>query len=331
VSGFKLEKEAKQAEYEFLKQLDEGKINLDDSSLFSEIAENFLNYIEKSPDYAKGTVCNYKGYYNNHLQMLHNMKAKNINEDILNTWVESEIKNGVSPQVINSCRKFGMAVFTYHKKTYKFNPFSELDKRKEPKILRNRLSLNQLLEMKDICEENLPDFYLIFCMACLVGMRLGEYSALTVENIHPERNEIFIKQQYTRGELKARTKTDDSTRIAKYPNQLNEIIKWHRKKFGVFSGFLFKGKDENKPISQKTISRRFAELLKLCGLSENYMRVHDLRGQYVDLMHTADIPISFISKNIGHSGINITNNTYTSILNELKDSAMEKLGNMVFK
>lgn len=160
-------------------------------------------------------------------------------------------------------------------------------------------------------------------------MRLGEYSAVCVENINPKRNEIYINKQYTRGELKARTKTLESTRVAKYPEELNEIIKWHRRKYNVFSGFLFKGKD-NKPISQKTISRRFKDLLKLCGYPENYMRVHDLRGEYVDIMNSAGVPVPFISRNIGHARTSTTNDIYTSILNSVKDEAMEKLSKKIF-
>ena len=330
VSGFSKKEEAKKAEFEFLKQLDEGKVNLNDSSLFSEIAEKFLNYIEKSPDYAKGTVCNYKGYYNNHLQMLHNMKAKNINEDNLNKWVEDRISNNISSAVINGCRKFGMAVFTYHKKTFKFNPFKEIERRTEYKKLRNRLTVNDLKKMIEICEEKLPEFYCIFSIACLTGMRLGEYSALCREDIKPN-NKIFVEKQYTRRELKKRTKTIGSTRIVNYPEELNPILQWHIRKYQIFSGFLFKGKDKTRPISPNWINDRFDNLLTLCGYNKNYMRIHDLRGEYVDIMNKAGVPIPFISRQLGHARTSTTNDIYTSILNEVKNDAMEKLGNMIFK
>ncbi len=274
-------------------------------------------------------MSNYKGYYNNHFQPLYNLKARKLSEEILNKWVEGLINKGCSPYVINGCRKFGMAVFTFHKKKFKYNPFKEIDRLTEPKVLRERLTIEGLKQMAQTCKERLPDFYCIFSMAYLIGMRLGEYSAVCVEDINPSRNEIRIDKQYTRRELKARTKTYDSTRIAKYPDELNEIIKWHRKKYNIFSGFLFKGKGNN-PVSQKTINRRFKELLKMCGYPENYMRVHDLRGEYVDIMNSAGVPVPFISKNIGHARTSTTNDIYTSILNSVKEDSMKKLSEKIF-
>lgn len=329
VSGFKLEKDAKKAEFEFLKQLDEGKINFDSSSLFSEIAQDFLKHIENSPDYATGTVSNYKGYYKNHFQMLYNIKAKNINEDILSKWIEDRIKNNVSASVINGCRKFGMAVFTYHKKKLKFNPFKEIERRTEYKKLRNRLTVDSLKNMIEVAEQKLPDFYCIFSIACLTGMRLGEYSALCKEDIKPQ-NKFYIEKQYTRRELKQRTKTVGSTRIAHYPDELNSILQWHIKKFKIFSGFLFKGKN-NMPVSENWVRARFQTLLELCGYPKNYMRAHDLRGEYVDLMNSAGVPVPFISRQLGHKRTSTTNDIYTEILNEVKSEAMQKLGNIMFK
>ena len=204
-----------------------------------------------------------------------------------------------------------------------------MERQTEVQKLRNRLTIETLKDMAKKCKEKLPDFYCIFSIAYLVGMRLGEYSAICVEDIRPNRNEIYIDKQYTRRELKSRTKTYESTRVAKYPDELNDIIKWHRKKYNIFSGFLFRGKD-NKPISQKTINRRFKELLKLCGFPENYMRMHDLRGEYVDLMNSAGVPVPFISRNIGHARTATTNDIYTSILNSVKDDAMERLSEKIF-
>ena len=34
----------------------------------------------------------------------------------------------------------------------------------------------------------------------------------------------------------------------------------------------------------KWIERRFTKLLTLCGYEENFCRVQDLRGQYVDIL-----------------------------------------------
>lgn len=330
VSGFKKEKEAKEAERKFLQQLEEGNINIDANSIFSELAEKFLKHIEESSDYQKGTVCNYRGYYNNHMLYFHNMKVKNINDETIDIWVKERENNNVSAFTLNGCRKFGMAVFTYHKKQFKFNPFAEMPKRTETKKLRNRLSIEIIQKMFRICKTNLEDYYCIFCLSVLTGMRLGEYTALNVEDIKTDTCKIYVYKQYTRRELKDRTKTQSSTRIADYPEGLNEVFKWHRRKYNIFSGLMFRGKN-NMPVSENWVRKRFQTLLELCGLPKNYMRVHDLRGEYVDIMNSAGVPIKFISRNVGHARTSTTNDIYTEIFQSVETDAMQKLGNMFFK
>lgn len=330
VSGFQKEGDAKKAEFEFLKQLDSGQINLDSRALFSELAESFLKYIEHSPKYEKGTVSNYKGYYKNHFQPLYNMKAQKITEDILNKWVDCLIKKGCSPYLINNCRKLGMAIFTYHKKLFKYNPFRDLERQSEVRKLRNRLTEGGLKEMMKICEKNLPDFYCIFCLSFLSGLRLGEYTALNVDDIKQNLCQIFVNKQYTRREMKDRNKTLKSTRIARYPEQLNGIINWHIKRSGIISGLIFRGKN-NKPVSPNWVNKQFKNLLKLCGYPENYMRVHDLRGEFVDLLHQEGAPTVVISRLLGHARTSTTNDVYSSILEETNSSALIKLGEKFFK
>ncbi len=329
VSGFKKEKDAKEAERKFLQQLEDGNIQIDVNSTFTELANKFFKHIEESSDYEKGTVSNYKGYFNNHMLFFHNMKAKNINDETIDIWVKEREKSGVSVYVINGCRKFGMSVFTYHKKQFRFNPFAEMDRKTETKKLRNRLTVETLQKMFDICKVHLEDYYCVFCLSVLTGMRLGEYTALDVEDFKTDRCKVYVNKQYTRRELKARTKTESSTRIADYPAELNEILKWHRRKFNIFSGLMFRGKNNN-PVSENWVRARFQKLLELCGLPKNYMRVHDLRGEYVDLMNSAGVPIKFISRNIGHARTSTTNDIYTEIFQSVETDAMQKLGNMFF-
>lgn len=329
VSGYKKESEAKKAEFEFLKQLDSGQINLDTKALFKELAQPFLEYIEKSPKYEKGTVSNYKGYYNNHFGPLYNIKAQKINDEVLKNWTDYLIEKGCSPYLINNCRKLGMAIFTYHKKIFKYNPFRDMERQPEIRKLRNRLNEDRLKEMQVICKKNLPRFYCIFCLSFLSGLRLGEYTALDKEDIKQARCEIFVNKQYTRRELKNRNKTEKSTRIARYPEQLNEVINWHIRKFGIFSGLMFRGKD-GKPVSPNWVSAQFKTLLKLCGYPENYMRVHDLRGEFVDLLHQEGTPTVVISRLLGHARTSTTNDVYSSILEETNTTAMVKLGAKIF-
>ena len=59
--------------------------------------------------------------------------------------------------------------------------------------------------------------------------------------------------------------------------------------------------------------------------------MHDLSGQYVDIMHVLGAPIAHTSRQVGHSDTKITNSTYTQILNELPAMYNKKLDELVFK
>ena len=80
--------------------------------------------------------------------------------------------------------------------------------------------------------------------------------------------------------------------------------------------FLFKV-GEGKYMYSTWIERKFDCLLKLCGYPEHYCRVHDLRGEYVDIMPLCGIPITYISRQVGHTDPKITSQVYTQILNQL--------------
>jgi len=163
-------------------------------------------------------------------------------------------------------------------------------------------------------------------------MRMGEYSAIKTSDI--VKNEfgysIRIDKQITRGELKYKTKTNSSVRIVEISKQVYDTITWHIETYGIKGDdFLFKV-GEGKYMYSTWIERKFDCLLKLCGYPEHYCRVHDLRGQYVDIMHLCGIPITYISRQVGHTDPKITSQVYTQILNQLPQKANKKMDNLIF-
>ena len=58
--------------------------------------------------------------------------------------------------------------------------------------------------------------------------------------------------------------------------------------------------------------------------------MHDLRGQYVDILHLCNVPTSYISRQVGHSNSYITETVYTQILKELSTEANELMDRKIF-
>lgn len=323
------EKAAKKAEFERLKEIESGKIVINGNSTFLDIAKMFLTYAQKA--YEKGTYTNYKGYNENHLVYFHNVKIKNLTSLYIENWIIDMIKNNNRPSLINNCRKFAIAAFNYAKKHKRigYNPFEDMEKLEEPEVLRKRFSTKQLKEILEICKNKMPEFYCLFVLASLTGMRLGEYTALTKDDIDFENGIIFVRRQYTKRELKDRNKTKKSTRKVHISSGVMEVIKWHIRTYKIFGGFLFEGKN-NLPVSENWVNDKFDELLIKGGYKKDFCRVHDLRGQFVDLMHSLGVPTVYISREVGHARTSTTNDIYSEILGEVNTKATSLIDEKIF-
>lgn len=331
-SGFKTKTEAQQAEYEAIKKYKNKKIALNpEKSTFADIMCLFFEHITLSDEYEKGTISNYKGYYNNHLQYFVYLRLEELTPYIIQKWFDNATKTK-SPHVINGCRKLCKAAFNYciNKKLIVENPFINMPKAEEPTVLRHRFDIEEIKKITNVCKNKFPQFFCIFSLAIFTGMRLGEYSAICIEDIDFKKNQIWITKQYTRRTLKERTKTKQSKRIVDIPPSVGKIIKWHIRKYEIFSGFLFKGREKERPVSANWINSQFDKLLKECDYSKDYMRVHDLRGQFVDILHTLGLPTVYISRQVGHARTSTTNDIYSAIMSDVNQNAKEVIENKIF-
>lgn len=334
VRGFGTEKEAKEAERKFLNSFEIGRIELKGDIAVGDVINFFLDYAMNEGKYAKGTISNYEGYFNNHMENLKLVPIKKLTPAFIQNWHRQLYQNGASDHVYNGCLKLLKRAFSYAKelKQITSNPFNDFKPVVIPQKLRNRFSTTELKEIIDTCIDKMPEFYCIFTLATLTGMRLGEYSAIMPCDIRKRENRytIYVNKQITCGEYKDRTKTEASTRVVDISDKVYDIIQWHIKKYNIsYNDFLFRA-DKGGMIYAKWIERKFEKLLELCGYDPKFCRVHDLRGQYVDIMHLCGVPITYTSRQVGHSNPKITAQVYTQILNELPVEANQKLDAIIF-
>lgn len=332
--GFNTKKEAEIAERQFLNSLDNGTIELNTTVLLKDTIKEFLNFAKNEGKYANGTIKNYEGYYNNHLQEIASVPIRKITPNLLQTWRRNLFKKGTSDHVYNGCIKLLKRACSYciDLKLITTNPFNGLKPINIPPKLRNRFTVEELKEIISTCIKQIPEFYCIFCLATLTGMREGEYSAIRPCDIKKkERNyTIHVFKQITGNEFKNGTKTEKSMRVVDISDRVYDIIQWHIKKYNIgYSDFLFKA-DKGGMVYARWVERKFEKLLKICGYPKDFCRVHDLRGQYVDLMHFCNVPLVYISRQVGHSNLKTTAQVYTQILNELPVEANHKLDEIMF-
>ena len=333
--GFSTKKEAEAAERQFRNELDAGRIELKNDIVFNDVIIYFLDYAKNEGKYSAGTIYNYECYFKKYMADLKEVPIKNLTPAIIINWERNLYKKGVSDHVYNSCLKLTKSAFNYCKKMKQVttNPFDDFKPKSIPKKLRKRFSIEELIKILTTCKDKMSDFFCIFVLATCTGMRLGEYSALMPKDVQKLEYgcKIFVSKQFTHNVLKDRNKTIGSTRIVDASDMVYRVIQWHIKKYNIpQDDFLFRA-EEGGNIYAKWVERRFQKLLKFCGYPDDFCRVHDLRGQFVDIMHLIGVPIAHTSRQVGHSDTKITNREYTQILNELPTIYNKKLDELIFK
>ena len=269
------------------------------------------------------------------MQDLKLVPIKKLTSNLIQSWIRNFYKTNDSDHIYNSCLKLMKRAFNYaiEKEQITVNPFKNFKPVPVPCKIRKRFSKDELKRIIRICKDNMPEFYCMFTLSVMSGMRVGEYSAIKPINIIRYENcyKIYVENQITKGEYKKRTKTRYSTRIVDISDNVYEVLQWHVKTYNIKQDeFIFRAINGGL-IYPKLIERNFKKLLELCDYPKDYCRVHDLRGQYVDLMHLCGVPIEYISRQVGHSNPIITSKVYTQILNELPIEANKKLDNLVFQ
>lgn len=332
IGYYSTKSEGEKAERDFWTNFESGTLELNKNATFEDIAKYYLEYTKNEGNYSKGTICNYEGYLNKHLGMFKLVPIKNITPALIQKWQRDLFSKGTSDHVFNGCIKFAKAAFNYAKKLEQINtnPFDKIKPKTIAPKLRKRFSMEELKRIIDICEVQFPEYYCLFILAILTGARLGEYSALRPKDIDMNSKKIYIEKQITRGEEKNRTKKEASTRIIDISDKVLEIIQWHIETYNISETDLMFKADKGGLMYAKWIERKFEKLLESCGYDKKFCRVHDLRGQYVDILHLCGVPTSYISRQVGHSNSYVTERAYTQILKELSTEANELMDKKIF-
>ena len=149
-----------------------------------------------------------------------------------------------------------------------------------------------------------------------MGFRKGELQALTFRDIDPIKKEVSINKTLTT-KLKdteyyiSTPKTKNSNRILPIPDDIFERIIENQNKYKKYTNysddwFVFGGitpfKDTN--ISNKNIAYSKAANLKT-------IRIHDFRHSCASLLINQNMPITLVSRYLGHSKVSVTLDTYS--------------------
>ncbi len=203
-------------------------------------------------------------------------------------------------------------------------------KRKEPKTEMKFWELDEFTKFQNAVDDE--TWKTFFMLLFYTGCRVGEMIALSDFDVINENGDYFISIHKNLTRKTANTedkylitapKTSTSNRKVQLPavmvTQLNKYLDY-KKENGIPSTFLF---GDDAPIPQRTYQRYFERYSDIAGVKR--IRIHDLRHSHASMLIHLNVPITVISKRLGHSSVKMTLEKYSHCYSDGENLAISAI------
>lgn len=305
------------------------EVKADKNITFGQIFKLFLD--KAKIKYAMSTYDTYNIYYNKYLKQLDNIKYDSVNSIAIQGFFYDLEKN-TTAHVAGHCLKLSSAATNYaikHKLIDK-NIFNEVERPKPPKADINHLTIEELKLILETCKKAYKEYYPLLFTFIGTGAREGEILALEKSDFNYKQGYIEINKQYTQGRLVHKTKTERSERKIFIFDELKEVLKEHIKTLKPDNPLLFPSKAGTYLHGGNFRKRVFYKLLELCGIYKR-VRLHDLRGSYIDMVLSSGLSVKFAQNQVGHARTETTLNVYAQNNSDMILAATNQLNNIFEK
>lgn len=254
-----------------------------------------------------------------------------------NLWASKNPRTGeyYTQKYLTKIRSTLMAFLNWCEDTFDIPNLYKLlkkPKRKEMKTEMQFWELNEFLKFQDSIDDVLWKTF--FMSLFYSGCRVGEMLALSDSDVYIENGSYYfsiskgITRKTSSSEQKflvTAPKTATSNRKIQLPAvmtpQIEEYLNY-KKENKIPSTFLFGGAT---PIPQRTYQRYFASYTQAANLK--HIRIHDLRHSHASMLIHLNVPITAISKRLGHSSVKMTLEKYSHCYSDgdfIATSAIDK-------
>ena len=162
----------------------------------------------------------------------------------------------------------------------------------------------------------------LYVLAVTTGMRQGELLGLQWRDIDFEQGIIKVKRTIYNGRVDA-PKTSKGKRSIKLTQTSIRVLKEHTR----ISEWVFCTKVGTTLRCQNLRTRSWKPLLKKANLPLD-TRFHDLRHTCATLLLTKGVHPKIVQELLGHSSISITLDTYSHVLPNLQEKAVQAMDNI---
>lgn len=186
------------------------------------------------------------------------------------------------------------------------------------------------------CADDLT-FRMFFTTLYITGCRRGEAEALSWKDVDLKRSTLKISKSLTRKSPTApweltTPKNASSNRTITLPPSLCQLLKEYKAKQAETCSdpkFVFGGE---RPLASRTTDRYFADTCQKADVKK--IRIHDLRHSCASLLISKGVSIVAVSRQLGHSNIEQTLNTYSHLMPDDRSkitSELETVSSLIIK
>jgi integrase len=247
--------------------------------------------------------------------------VKQFTDTVLEDFKVIRKKAGISEATIN--RELGtlknMMKFAYKKKYLDTDYFSNVQKFKITNGVKKFILEEKYIEK--LIKNTSHPYKTAFVLALYAGLRRGEVCNLEWNDIDFENNLIDIKPKM---HLKWSPKTNTSIRKAPIHPYLKEYLLDLKKISNDKTSFVCFYKERFNRLNEQVLTHYVIRIKASLGLPKEFC-FHSLRHTFVSKMAEFGVPTYHISKIIGHSNTNITEQVYTHLKDTSFFKSIEKL------
>ena len=314
----------------------EGTLSDPNGITFSAYAKHFIDH-QHGLEHKRKTIEGYESILSYHLlPYFKNKRIRSITTIDVNIFFDSLAKEGLAVKTKRNIRNVlnGIMVLAVQENVIGFNPLTKIPVFRETKKENRRAltgeEVHQLLHALDAYYEKKKNYksvnmliYPYVYLAIYTGARRGELCALTWDDIDVEKCTVSINKSINEHLDIEVPKTTNAYRVNVIPKDVMAKL------------LPFKDSKCNKVfhtctgeyIKPSNIARAFRNILKFGSLP--HIRLHELRHTLATLALQAGVPITDISKQLGHASISTTLDFYSHASNESSENVVKGFSEIV--
>lgn len=314
----------------------EGTLSDPNGITFSAYAKHFIDH-QHGLEHKRKTIEGYESILSHRLlPYFKNKRIRSITTIDVNIFFDSLAKEGLAVKTKRNIRNVlnGIMVLAVQENVIGFNPLTKIPVFRETKKENRRAltgeEVRQLLHALDAYYKKKKNYknvnmliYPYVYLAIYTGARRGELCALTWDDIDVEKGTVSINKSINEHLDIEVPKTTNAYRVNVIPKAVMAKL------------LPFKDSKCNKVfhtctgeyIKPSNIARAFRNILKFSALP--HICLHELRHTHATLALQAGVPITDISKQLGHASISTTLDFYSHASNESSENVVKGFSKIV--